>query len=311
MGEKFDRQALYSNLPIWWEHGIRGEGVTVWNCEGFTSHGSRTRQTIEMVAPEANVISGHVNYGTSKGRLKDAFVYIEHDKGREQTKVPLEEFLETYNVKIVTASLSPAPFSQPGYITIQHWKELIEKYDLCCFASSGNDYKRDKKMDNSDYGWWYVGATLYMSDESLKKAGYSNAGEGLDFTDFTADWSGTSFSSPTVAGKCALIRQRYPHMNRFEVYEYMKAHAADLGDPGEDTLFGHGLVILPDDFKEEEDDDMEVTKTKILVNGEVKEVKRILYKNENFIRLRDYQDVLGICEVDYDAKKNLPIVKKG
>lgn len=309
MGEKFDRQAEYSNIPNWWEHGYTGKGIGVWNCEGFTSHGTRTRKTIEMVAPEANIISGHVS-GSMKigGTLDDSYVYIETGSDRNQTKVQLFDFIEQYNIKVVTASLSPAPFLYPGYKVYEPWKEAIKKYDLCVFNSSGNDYKRDRTFDNSDDGIWYIGAVNLMSDGTVSRAGYSNGGEGLDFADFTSEWSGTSFSSPMLAGKCALVRQRFPELDRLQVYEYMKANSIDLGVPGTDTLFGNGLFILP---TIEEDDDVEVTKTKILVNNEVKEVKRILYKNENYIRLRDYDDVLGICKVDYDAKKNLPIVKKG
>ncbi len=55
----------------------------------------------------------------------------------------------------------------------------------------------------------------------------------------------------------------------------------------------------------------EITKTKVLVDGQIKEVKRVMVNNENYIRLRDMEDVLGICDVDYDAEKNLPIVRKG
>ena len=310
LSDKVQKQHAYCNIPNWWEHGYTGKGIGIWNMEGFTDHGTRTRRTIEYVAPDATIISGHAGTGISAdGVLKDPKVYIQEKKDGEKTPVPLEEFLQKYDIRVVTASLEPAPFLHPGYKVAKGWQELIEKYDLCVFNSSGNDFKRDKTLDNQDVGIWYIGALGFDAKGGISRHGYSNGGEGLDFADFTADWRGTSFSSPYLAGKCALVRQRYPHFNRFEVYEYMKEHCLDLGDAGEDTLFGHGLVILPDDFKEEED--VEITKTKILVNGEVKEVKRILYKNENFIRLRDYQDVLGICEVDYDKEKNLPIVRKG
>lgn len=53
------------------------------------------------------------------------------------------------------------------------------------------------------------------------------------------------------------------------------------------------------------------SKTKVLVNGKIIEVKRVMVNGENFIRLRDFDDVLGICKVDYDKEKNLPIVKRG
>lgn len=313
MGETTDRNALYCNIPNWHEHGYTGKGVNVWNCEGFdkkTDHGYKSRMRILDSAPGATVFSGSVTHkGANKYFAKDPTVHLElDDTGSTVKDIPLEEFLETYNIKVINASLSPAPFSWPGWKTLPGWKELIEKYDLCCVASSANDSDKNKNFDNSACGWWYVGALYQFGPTGEpKRHGYSNGGEGLDFADFTGDWAGTSSSSPWLAGKCALVRQRFPEMNRFEVYDYMKRHCQDLGDPGEDKLFGNGLFILP---TIEEDDDVEVTKTKILVNNEVKEVKRILYKNENYIRLRDYDDVLGICKVDYDKEKNLPIVKK-
>lgn len=315
-GEITNKNNDYCNVTNWWEHGFTGKGVSVWNCEGYSGHnghGKNSRKRILGSAPDATVISGHVNYITQKGIVTNVTVNVELDEdlsGEHQMKVPLEELIEQYNIKVVNASLSPAPFSYPGYKTNQYWKDLIEKYDLCCFASSANDSNRNKTFDNSDYGWWYVGAMfMFKNDPSdLRRHGYSNGGKGLDFIDFTGDWAGTSSSSPYLAGKCALVRQRYPHMDRFEVYQYMKEHAMDLGDLGEDTLFGHGLFILPNDFGEE-DEEVEITKTKVLVNDKIIEVKRVMVNDENYIRLRDFDDVLHICKVDYDKEKNLPIVK--
>lgn len=309
MGETTDKNNKYCNIPIWHRHGITGKGIAVWNCEGDSGHGHKSRGRILDSAPDATVFSGNVSYSSKNGALVNPIVHL------ESGDVPLEGFIANNNIRVVNASLSPSPFSYPGYKTRKEWKDLIEKYDLCCFASSANDGDRKKNFDNSDFGWWYIGA-MYMhagNENDLRRHGYSNGGEGLDFIDFTGDWSGTSSSSPYLAGKCALIRQRYPHLNRFEVYEYMKAHAADLGDPGEDTLFGHGLVILPDDFRAEdkEEEDVEITKTKVLVDDKIIEVKRVMVNNENYIRLRDFDDVLHICKVDYDKAKNLPIVKKG
>lgn len=315
LSDNVQKQHDYCNIPNWWEHGFTGKGVGVWNCEGFTDHGTVTRRTIEYVAPDATIMSGHISTGIdNKGTLKNPTVYVEEGKDRKQTPIPLEEFLQKYNIKVVTASLSPAPMTHPGYKVATGWQKLIEKYDLCVFNSSGNDFNRNKTMDNQDVGIWYIGALGFDAKGNVSRHGYSNGGEGLDFADFTADRRGTSFSSPYLAGKCALVRQRFPHFDRFQVYEYMKEHCLDLGDTGEDKLFGHGLFILPpikDDVKPKGDDDVEITKTKVLVDGVIKEVKRVMVNNENYIRLRDMEDVLGICDVDYDAERNLPIVRKG
>ena len=57
------------------------------------------------------------------------------------------------------------------------------------------------------------------------------------------------------------------------------------------------------------DGDEMITTTKVLSNGEIKEVRRIMKDGENYIRLRDLEDVLGICDVDYDAEKKMPIIQ--
>lgn len=93
------------------------------------------------------------------------------------------------------------------------------------------------------------------------------------------------------------------------------------------NMFGrtHQYKGVPDDFnwaEFEKDIDLEASKkyvraeankigtTKVEVNGKIIEVKRVMVNNENYIRLRDMDDVLGICKVDYNKEKNLPIVKK-
>lgn len=53
-----------------------------------------------------------------------------------------------------------------------------------------------------------------------------------------------------------------------------------------------------------------VTKTKILVNGKEVEVQRILKDGTNYVRLRDFDEKLGLCKVGYDASKNLPTINK-
>ena len=64
-------------------------------------------------------------------------------------------------------------------------------------------------------------------------------------------------------------------------------------------------VIKPE--KNEEDDEV-VDKTKILVNGKTVTVERILKDGVNYVRLRDIDEKMGICTVDYDEEKKLPVV---
>lgn len=55
-------------------------------------------------------------------------------------------------------------------------------------------------------------------------------------------------------------------------------------------------------------DDEVVDTTKIIINGKVVEVERILKNNTNYIKLRDFDDKLNLCKVGYDSAKQLPVI---
>ncbi|MFJ7748727.1 S8 family serine peptidase [Arthrobacter sp. NPDC097144] len=57
-----------------------------------------------------------------------------------------------------------------------------------------------------------------------------------------ADWSGTSGAAPLVAGTAALIRSAYPDLSAADVINRITATAREAGAPGQDTLYGYGLL---------------------------------------------------------------------
>lgn len=57
------------------------------------------------------------------------------------------------------------------------------------------------------------------------------------------------------------------------------------------------------------EDDEVIDKTKVLFNGKEVEVTRIIKDGVNYVKLRDFDDVLGLCDVDYDVDKKLPVIK--
>lgn len=55
-------------------------------------------------------------------------------------------------------------------------------------------------------------------------------------------FAGTSASAPSVAGIGALVWSVYPEKDSSEIREILCFSAEDLGEPGYDTVFGHGSV---------------------------------------------------------------------
>jgi hypothetical protein len=57
-----------------------------------------------------------------------------------------------------------------------------------------------------------------------------------------SDSSGTSMASPHVVGVIALMLSAYPDLSSAEVRQILYDTATDLGTPGRDDYFGHGLI---------------------------------------------------------------------
>lgn len=58
-------------------------------------------------------------------------------------------------------------------------------------------------------------------------------------------FAGTSASSPEAAGAAALVKQAYPAYGPDQLQRYLMQHAADLGAPGLDAVYGAGELRLP------------------------------------------------------------------
>jgi uncharacterized repeat protein (TIGR02543 family) len=63
-----------------------------------------------------------------------------------------------------------------------------------------------------------------------------------DLSNPYAGWSGTSFSSPIVAGVAALVASVNPSLSNTQLVSLLEQTADDLGSPGYDTSFGYGRV---------------------------------------------------------------------
>lgn len=67
-----------------------------------------------------------------------------------------------------------------------------------------------------------------------------------DFEDGVRDgytrMSGTSMATPHVTAIVALYKERFPYASNDDIRRLLQETAADLGEPGHDPLYGHGLV---------------------------------------------------------------------
>ena len=61
--------------------------------------------------------------------------------------------------------------------------------------------------------------------------------------------SGTSFSAPVVSGAAALLIQLWPNVAAKDIVQILLTSATDLGEPGVDEIFGHGLLNLEEAVK--------------------------------------------------------------
>jgi subtilisin family serine protease len=57
--------------------------------------------------------------------------------------------------------------------------------------------------------------------------------------------SGTSFSSPMVAGAAAWVWTTRPDLDNTQLFEVMRRSATDIGEPGFDHATGYGLLNIP------------------------------------------------------------------
>lgn len=56
--------------------------------------------------------------------------------------------------------------------------------------------------------------------------------------------SGTSMAAPHVSGAAALLMEKFPNLSGNEIAEILLVTAEDLGAPGVDEIYGHGLLDL-------------------------------------------------------------------
>lgn len=249
--ETINEQNDYCGVTKWHEAGITGKGIVIWDRERHTEHGCTSRNRILDAAPNSNVYNAGMESETNgKELLKFKAMYQPECSGSkgyiEEYKV--EDFIKKFNIKIVSVSFagSLAEYGKSNPRD-KKWIELQKKYNLIFVDAMDND--GDVDIDVTDSACIHAMACSLVNGKP-KRAHYSTTGTGNAFIDFVGVHSGTSFSCPYLAGKIALILERYGnHLTQNDILAYLKDHAVDLDKEGYDRFTGYGLVIL-DDYNE-------------------------------------------------------------
>ncbi|MDO5705013.1 MAG: S8 family serine peptidase, partial [Paracoccus sp. (in: a-proteobacteria)] len=58
--------------------------------------------------------------------------------------------------------------------------------------------------------------------------------------------TGTSFAAPFVTAAAALLLQENPDLTPADLREQLRVSARDLGAEGQDDIYGHGLLTVPE-----------------------------------------------------------------
>jgi subtilisin family serine protease len=186
-----------------------------------------------------------------------------------------------HGANVINMSLGGAQISQDEEDAVQY----AEDHGVVVVAAAGNEGERtisfpgalstvisvgavgfDKDItDYSNFGFGEGSAHLHLvapgGDVGLDRNNDSEPdgvlqqtytqmcelGFAVDYTDFSYEYcQGTSMASPHVAGVAALLKSHHPEYTPADVRRILSCSSLDLGSPGQDEVFGDGLVQARD-----------------------------------------------------------------
>ncbi|MBQ6042120.1 MAG: leucine-rich repeat protein [Oscillospiraceae bacterium] len=172
-----------------------------------------------------------------------------------------------YGADVVNMSLGGIGDS----LLIQEAAAVLDRQEIPCVVAAGNDaanckYGSPACIDSvvtvsavkTDINLLEQFGFFEPEPEMYSLADFSDFGDGIDFAApgdsiLSASFksfgelylkSGTSMAAPYVAACFANLADYDPELTFAERYDLLKKYAVDLGEPGFDDQFGHGMVCL-------------------------------------------------------------------
>jgi hypothetical protein len=199
-----------------------GSGMTTDVANGVTkavNAGARVINLSLTYAPTGDIVSA-INYAASKGAI------VVFAGGNSSSAL---------NGGADTTGLSPVALSHLVFVGSVDSKNALSSFS----NTPGAGAVRTPAVRASYASLW-----LMAPGENVVAPGVQYGAKAYAY------WSGTSMAAPMVAGALALLEARWPVLARNgTATQVLFASADDLGDPGVDQVYGHGLLDLARAFQ--------------------------------------------------------------
>ncbi|HAS73609.1 MAG TPA: hypothetical protein DCS67_05645 [Clostridiales bacterium UBA8960] len=224
---------------------VRGYNVIANSSNYLDDHGHGTMVT-SVIAAEMNNAFGFAGIAPNVSFLS-VKVMSSSGTGTYSDMIKGIDYAVNQGAKVINMSIGGRTASSALQLAV---KNAVDR-GVTIVAAAGNEGSTTVSFPAAYPEVIGVGAVdIYGS-----KMTFSNTGSGLTimaggsarvatFSDFISTASGTSFSSPYVAGLVALMYSVNPSITPALVMDSIAQTAKDLGASGYDTTFGHGVVDM-------------------------------------------------------------------
>ncbi|WP_158290521.1 S8 family peptidase [Halobacillus salinus] len=218
----------------------------------------------------AGIINAQPNDIGTIGVAPDAKLYAvkaldQGGKGNQIDVIAAIQWAIAKDMDIINLSFT-SPYASEVTVNSKTLADIIKEahsQGIFVVAASGNDksgegQKTDDVMYPGRYDFVYSVGSV---DQDLERSYFSYGGKSIDFvapgerirSTYVGDegestygyLSGTSMSSPFVAGSIALYKELYPNYSFKQIEELLFDNAKDLGSKGNDSSYGHGFLLAP------------------------------------------------------------------
>ncbi len=213
----------------------------------------------------AAIIAGNRDGNNGMGVAPDASIAIlrtsdyNYDTGTETLYHDAEalDYAATSGIKVINRSLASQGYNGSLKAAVGRYAATGGLVVNAAGNSGGANPTDAVNVDDANRkGWLFVVALDPFVQSGYTLASYSNkAGSLADRTvtavgtNYTtrldgsvAGFSGTSSAAAQVSGLAALILSKWPQLSGADAGNVILNTARDIGDPGVDTVFGHGLI---------------------------------------------------------------------